>query len=78
MLQIALELTRRDLAYENTATKFAMHFVWIAAAMNSHDGDELWDEEDSFYYDVMRIPDGSTQQLRCGRWSACCRCAPRP
>jgi len=64
MLQIALELTRRDLAYENMATKFALHFVWIAAAMNPPDGDELWDEEDGFYYDVMRMPDGSTQQLR--------------
>ena len=41
-----------------------MHFVWIAAAMNPPDGDSLWDEEDGFYYDVMRLPDGSTQQLR--------------
>src|SRR5450755_959394 len=64
MLQIALELTRRDLAYESMAAKFALHFVWIAAAMNPPDGDELWDEEDGFYYDVMRMPDGSTQQLR--------------
>jgi hypothetical protein len=64
MLQIALELTRRDLAYESMATKFAMHFVWIAAAMNPPDGDALWDEEDGFFYDVMRLPDGSTRQLR--------------
>ena len=64
MLQIALELTRRDLAYEDMAAKFALHFVWIAAAMNPPDGDALWDEEDGFYYDVMRMPDGSTQQLR--------------
>jgi hypothetical protein len=46
------------------ATKFAMHFVWIAPAMNPPDGDSLWDEEAGFYYDVMRMPDGSTQQLR--------------
>ena len=64
MLQIALELTRRDLAYESMAAKFAMHFVWIAAAMNPPDGDSLWDEEDGLFYDVMRLPDGSTQQLR--------------
>jgi hypothetical protein len=64
MLQIALELTRRDLAYESIAAKFALHFVWIAAAMNPPDGDALWDEEDGFFYDVMRLPDGSTQQLR--------------
>ncbi len=41
-----------------------MHFVWIAAATNPPDGESLWDEEDGFYYDVMRLPDGSTQQLR--------------
>jgi len=64
MLQMALELTRRDLQYKNMAVKFMMHFVWIAAAMNPPDGDALWDEEDGFYYDVMRMPDGSTQQLR--------------
>jgi hypothetical protein len=64
MLQIALELTRRDHAYESMAAKFQMHFVWIAAAMNPPDGDSLWDEEDGFYYDVLRLPDGSTQQLR--------------
>jgi hypothetical protein len=64
MLQIALELTRRDLAYESMAAKFARHFVWIAAAMNPPDGDSLWDEEDGFYYDVMRLPDGSTQKLK--------------
>ena len=64
MLQIALELTRRDRPYESMAAKFGMHFVWIAAAMNPPDGDALWDEEDGFFYDVMRLPDGSTQQLR--------------
>ncbi len=64
MLQIALELTRRGLAYETMAAKFVLHFVWIAAAMNPPDGDSLWDEEDGFFYDLMRLPDGSTQQLR--------------
>jgi len=38
--------------------------VWIAAAMSPPDGDALWSEEDGFYYDVIRLPDGSTQQLR--------------
>lgn len=64
MLQIALELTRRGRAYDGMAAKFATHFVWISAAMTPPDGDTLWDEEDGFYYDVMRLPDGSTQQLR--------------
>jgi len=64
MLQIALELAEHDPVYESMAVKFTMHFVWIAAAMNPPDGDSLWDEQDGFYYDVMRMPDGSTQQLR--------------
>ena len=64
MLEMALELTRHDLDYQEIAAKFTMHFVWIAAAMSPPDGDALWDEEDGFYYDVMRLPDGSTQQLR--------------
>ena len=64
MLQMALELTRHDPAYADVAAKFGMHFVWIAAAMSPPDGDALWYEEDGFYYDVMRLPDGSTQQLR--------------
>ena len=64
MLQMALELTMRGRVYETMAVKFAMHFVWISAAMSPPDGDTLWDEEDGFYYDVMRLPDGSTQQLR--------------
>ncbi len=64
MLQIALELAKHDPVYANMAAKFTMHFVWIAAATNPPDGDSLWDEQDGFYYDVMRMPDGSTQQLR--------------
>ena len=64
MLQMALELTRHDPAYADVTAKFGLHFVWIAAAMSPPDGDALWSEEDGFYYDVMRLPDGSTQQLR--------------
>jgi mannosylglycerate hydrolase MGH1-like protein len=64
MLQMALELTKHDAAYASMAAKFAMHFAWIAAAMSPPDGEALWSEEDGFYYDVMRMPDGSTRQLR--------------
>ncbi len=64
MLQMALELTRVDPTYANVTATFGLHFVWIAAAMSPPDGDALWSEEDGFYYDVMRLPDGSTQQLR--------------
>ena len=61
MLQIAVELAKRDPAYGDMAEKFIVHFEWIAIAMNPPEGDtELWDEEDGFYYDVMRLPDGTT------------------
>ena len=57
------------------------HFFWIAAAMDpiGEHPDEMWDEEDGFFYDVLRLPDGTgTPARRCGRWWACCRSAPRP
>jgi hypothetical protein len=65
MLQIAIELSKQDRAYVDMALKFIAHYVWIAVAMNPPHGDtELWDEEDGFYYDVMRMPDGQQVQLR--------------
>jgi hypothetical protein len=65
MLQIAIELSKRDPVYVDMALKFIAHFIWIAIAMNPPEGDTtLWDEEDGFYYDVMRMPDGQTIQLR--------------
>ena len=79
MLQIAVELAKHDAAYFDMAIKFVAHFLWISVAMNPPEGDaELWDEEDGFYYDVMRTPDGSRSRSRCARWSDCCRCARRP
>jgi hypothetical protein len=65
MLQIAIELARHEPAYLDMALKFAAHFMWISVAMNPPEGDaELWDEEDGFYYDVMRMPDGATIDLK--------------
>ena len=65
MLQIAAELAKRDPVYLDTALKFMAHFGWIAVAMNPPGGGTaLWDEQDGFYYDVMRMPDGSTFQLK--------------
>jgi hypothetical protein len=65
MLQIAAELTRHDPAYLDMALKFIAHFVWIAIAMNPPGTDTaLWDEQDGFYYDVMRMPDGTRIQLK--------------
>ncbi len=65
MLQMAVELSRHDPVYVDMALKFLSHFVWIAIAMNPPEAQSpLWDEEDGFYYDVMRMPDGQTIQLK--------------
>jgi hypothetical protein len=65
MLQIAIELAKHDPAYVDMAVKFVSHFLWIAVAMNPPEGDTaLWDDQDGFYYDVMRMPDGQTIQLK--------------
>ena len=60
MLAIALELARDNPAYEDVASKFFEHFLYIAHAMNNRgsEGIALWDEEDGFYYDVLHLPDG--------------------
>jgi hypothetical protein len=63
MAQIAIELAVHDRGYESLAAKFAEHFCWIAAAINCLDGG-LWDEEDGFYYDRLRLPDGSTHFMK--------------
>ena len=59
MLEIAIELAAHDASYEELAYKFAEHFLWIGAAMNKVGDDGMWDEEDGFYYDVLRLPDGT-------------------
>ncbi len=57
MLAIALELSQDNPAYEDVASKFFEHFVYIAKAMNElGDGITLWDEQDGFYYDVLHLP----------------------
>ncbi|MGE0128240.1 MAG: glucosidase [Blastocatellales bacterium] len=66
MLTIALELARYDNAYEDVASKFFEHFVYICHAMNHMScGDtSLWDEEDGFYYDVLHLPSGDHIPMR--------------
>jgi hypothetical protein len=66
MLAIALELARENPAYEDVASKFFEHFVYIAHAMHHRGGEEinLWDEQDGFYYDVLHLPDGEHQPLK--------------
>src|SRR6516164_8025079 len=63
MLEIAVELAAHDRAYEDAAANFVAHFVLIARAMNNI-GEGMWDEEDGFYYDILRRPDGVTTRLK--------------
>ena len=66
MLAIALELAREDPVYEDVASKFFEHFVYIAHAMNNIAGEaiELWNREDGFFYDVLHLPDGALHPLK--------------
>src|SRR6266849_112138 len=66
MLAIALELAKEDPAYEDVASKFFEHFVYIARAMNDFGsgGRSLWDDEDGFYYDVLKLPNGEEHFMK--------------
>jgi Glycosyl hydrolase family 63 C-terminal domain len=64
MLAISLELARHDPAYEDMATKFLEHFMYIADAMSSVGGEGLWDDDDGFFYDQLHLPDGSHVPLK--------------
>ena len=64
MLELAVELAAHDPIYEDMVFKFAEHFYYIAAAMNRPGQDGMWDEEDGFYYDLLRLPDGSATRLK--------------
>ncbi|MEM6336687.1 MAG: glucosidase, partial [Bacteroidota bacterium] len=65
MLTIALELARTQPAYEDVATKFFEHFIYIANAINKGCGGHgLWDEEDGFYYDYLHLPNEALVPLK--------------
>ena len=67
MLAIALELATENSSYEDIASKFFEHFLYIADAMNHVGGDrdtQLWDEADRFYYDVLHLPNGDRLPLK--------------
>ncbi|HMR65151.1 MAG TPA: glucosidase [Anaerolineae bacterium] len=66
MLELALVLSLRDPSYEPMTIKFLEHFLFIAAAMDriGDNGDELWDEADGFFYDLLRFPDGTATRLK--------------
>jgi hypothetical protein len=66
MLELALALLEHDETYEGFVLEFVERFFWIAAAMDpiGEHPDEMWDEEDGFFYDVLRLPDGSGARLK--------------
>ncbi|MCU0223504.1 MAG: glucosidase [Acidobacteria bacterium] len=66
MLEIALILAEEDPIYQEHAYRFFQHFIWISYAMDrrGEHHDEMWDEGDGFYYDLLRLPDGSATRLK--------------
>jgi hypothetical protein len=66
MIEMSLILADHDQQYEEYAFSFLQNFVWIAYAMDriGDHHDEMWDEVDGFFYDVLRLPDGSATRLR--------------
>jgi len=64
MVEIAFELAARDATYEELAANCAVQFLLIAHAMNGIGPSGMWDEEDGFYYDVLRLPDGNATRLK--------------
>ena len=66
MLRIAVELALHEPLYEEFVSKFFQHTVWIAGAMDrlGDNQDEMWDEADGFFYDVLCLPDGQSLRLK--------------
>jgi hypothetical protein len=66
MLELALTLLDSDPTYQEFVLSFVERFFWIAAAMDpiGDNPDEMWDEEDGFFYDVLRLPDGSGTKIK--------------
>ena len=64
MFEMSIELTALDPSYDDMAAKFAEQFMWIAGGMNHTGPSGMWDEDDGFYYDVLRYPDGTATRLK--------------
>jgi len=64
MAGLALAMAAYDSSYSDMASKFIEHFLWIAASVNRVGQGGMWDEEDGFYYDVLRMPDGTATRLK--------------
>jgi hypothetical protein len=64
MLEIACEITSTDPTYEDLAANYAVQIMLIARSLNAVGPDGMWDEEDGFYYDVLRLPNGTSMRLK--------------
>jgi len=64
MIDLSVEIAAVDRSFLDMCEKFVEHFFWIAAGMNRTGPNGMWDEEDGFYYDVLRLPDGTAQRLK--------------
>jgi hypothetical protein len=64
MVDLSVEIAAVDCSFLDMCEKFVEHFFWIAAAMNRTGPNGMWDEEDGFYYDVLRLPDGTARRLK--------------
>jgi hypothetical protein len=66
LMRIALELAKLEPVYEDLATKFFEHFLYVGAALDNASGRDcsLWDEKDGFFYDVLRLPGGEFHSFR--------------
>ena len=64
MLELAFEITAHDPTYEAMIIKFVEHFCFIASGMNRPGQYGMWDEEDGFYYDLLRLDNGSATRLK--------------
>jgi len=67
LMRIALELAKENPVYEGLATKYFQHYVYVGSAMKhmgTHGDHNLWDEQDGFFYDVLKYPDGHYDKLK--------------
>jgi hypothetical protein len=64
MIDLSVEIAAVDRSFLDMCAKYVEHFFWIASGMNRTGPDGMWDEEDGFYYDVLRLPDGSARRLK--------------
>jgi hypothetical protein len=64
MIDLSAEISAVDRSFLDMCEKFIEHFFWIASGMNRTGPQGMWDEEDGFYYDVLRLPDGNAERLK--------------